>query len=108
MERVRDVERNDENMEENKIAKMKELVSSLSQAARAYYQESREIISNFEYDKLYDQLAALEQETGVVLAGSPTQKVVVLLSRCAVVSLPSGRQSDSDWGVLQSPGPADR
>ena len=62
-------------MEENKIAQMKELVSSLSQAAKAYYQESREIISNFEYDKLYDQLTALEKETGVVLAGSPTQKV---------------------------------
>ena len=50
------LERNDKNMEENKIAQMKELVSSLSQAAKAYYQESREIISNFEYDKLYDQL----------------------------------------------------
>lgn len=62
-------------MEENKIAQMKELVSSLSQAAKAYYQESREIISNFEYDQLYDQLTALEKETGVVLAGSPTQKV---------------------------------
>ena len=62
-------------MEENTIAKMKELVSSLSQAAKAYYQESREIMSNLEYDRLYDELVALEKETGVVLAGSPTQKV---------------------------------
>lgn len=62
-------------MDENKIARMKELVSSLSQAAKAYYQESREIISNLEYDKLYDELIALETETGIVLAGSPTQKV---------------------------------
>ena len=62
-------------MEENTIAKMKELVASLSQAAKAYYQESREIMSNLEYDRLYDELVALEKETGVVLAGSPTQKV---------------------------------
>ncbi len=62
-------------MEQTGIARMKELVATLSQAARAYYQESREIMSNFEYDKLYDELSALEQETGVILAGSPTQKV---------------------------------
>lgn len=62
-------------MEQTGIARMKELVAILSQAAKAYYQESREIMSNFEYDKMYDQLLKLEQETGVVLAGSPTQKV---------------------------------
>lgn len=62
-------------MEENKIARMRELTEVLSQAARAYYQESREVMSNFEYDRLYDQLADLEQETGIILAGSPTQKV---------------------------------
>ena len=60
---------------EQKLEKMKELTARLSEAARAYYQESREIISNFEYDKLYDELIALETETGIVLAGSPTQKV---------------------------------
>lgn len=62
-------------MMQDRISRMKELVSRLSQAARAYYQESREIMSNFEYDRLYDELAALEKETGVILAGSPTQKV---------------------------------
>ena len=62
-------------MEENKIARMRELTAALSQAARAYYQESREVMSNFEYDRLYDQLAALEKETGIILSGSPTQKV---------------------------------
>ncbi|MDO4331026.1 MAG: NAD-dependent DNA ligase LigA [Lachnospiraceae bacterium] len=60
---------------EDKILHMKELVAVLSQAGRAYYQESREIMSNFEYDKLYDELLALEQETGIILSGSPTQKV---------------------------------
>lgn len=59
----------------NQVLKMKELAASLSEAAKAYYQENREVMSNFEYDKLYDELAALEQETGVVLSGSPTQRV---------------------------------
>lgn len=58
-----------------KIHRIKELTTILSEAARAYYQESREIMSNYEYDKLYDELLALEKETGVVLASSPTQKV---------------------------------
>lgn len=60
---------------ENKIQRMRELVSTLSEAGRAYYQESREIMSNFEYDKLYDELCSLEQDTGVTLSGSPSRKV---------------------------------
>jgi DNA ligase (NAD+) len=56
-------------------ARMKELVRTLSAAARAYYDEDREIMPNIEYDRLYDELEALEQETGIVLAGSPTQRV---------------------------------
>lgn len=60
---------------DEKIRRMKELAAVLLPAARAYYQESREVMSNREYDRLYDELLALEAETGVVLAGSPTQKV---------------------------------
>ncbi len=60
---------------EETIRRMKELTRILLAAARAYYQESREIMSNLEYDRLYDELLALEKETGIVLAGSPTQKV---------------------------------
>ena len=60
---------------EDKIQRMKELTALLSKAGKAYYQESREIMSNFEYDRLYDELSALEQETGIILSGSPTQKV---------------------------------
>ena len=60
---------------EDRIQRMKELVSILRQAGKAYYQESREIMSNFEYDKLYDELSSLEQETGIIMSGSPTQKV---------------------------------
>jgi len=59
----------------HKLERMKELSAILSEAAKAYYQESREIMSNFEYDQLYDELTALEEETGTVFAGSPTQKV---------------------------------
>ena len=54
---------------------MKELVELLNKAGRAYYQEDREIISNYEYDKLYDELVSLEKETGIVFANSPTQNV---------------------------------
>lgn len=60
---------------ENRTARIRELVDILSEAGRAYYQESREIMSNFEYDKLYDELVSLERETGIVFAGSPTQNV---------------------------------
>lgn len=60
---------------EEQMTRMRELKAILLEAAKAYYQESREIMSNFEYDKQYDELLALEKETGIVLAGSPTQKV---------------------------------
>ena len=60
---------------ENKKALMREKIEILNKAAKAYYQDAEEIMSNFEYDKLYDELEALEKETGVILAGSPTQQV---------------------------------
>lgn len=54
------------------LERMKELVTLLNQAGRAYYQEDREIMSNREYDALYDELSELEKNTGIVLSGSPT------------------------------------
>ena len=54
---------------------MKDLVKKLNEAAKAYYQEDREIMSNREYDELYDRLEKLEKETGIVLADSPTVSV---------------------------------
>ena len=60
---------------DEKISRMKELAATLTAAAKTYYQESREIMSNYEYDKLYDELVELEKETGVVLSKSPTQNV---------------------------------
>ena len=54
---------------------MQELVALLNKAGRAYYQEAREIMSNYEYDALYDELKALEEETGIVLTTSPTVNV---------------------------------
>ncbi len=59
----------------DKRARIKELVETLNEAARVYYSGTDEIMSNYEYDKLYDELAELERETGIVLAGSPTDRV---------------------------------
>lgn len=56
----------------DKKERLKELVSLLNAASKAYYQQDTEIMSNLEYDKLYDELTALEKETGIVLANSPT------------------------------------
>ena len=58
-----------------KIERINELVKTLNEAAKAYYQGTKEIMSNFEYDALYDELLSLEKETGVVLASSPTVNV---------------------------------
>lgn len=55
--------------------RMQELVVILNKASRAYYQEASEIMSNYEYDKLYDELVQLEEESGIILSNSPTQKV---------------------------------
>lgn len=60
---------------DEKLKRIKELIPLLQEAGKAYYQESREIMSNYEYDRLYDELAALEEETGIVLSNSPTQNV---------------------------------
>ena len=62
-------------MSETSIKSMKELGEKLREASRAYYQEDREIMPNVEYDALYDELSALEKETGIVLADSPTVSV---------------------------------
>ncbi|MGE9895520.1 NAD-dependent DNA ligase LigA [Anaerovoracaceae bacterium SGI.195] len=61
--------------EKSKKAEMLSLIEKLNEAAMAYYQGSEEIMSNFEYDELYDELIKLEMETGITMAGSPTQKV---------------------------------
>ena len=61
-------------MEQKKL-RMQELVDLLNQASKAYYQEATEIMSNFEYDKLYDELLALEEELGITMANSPTVNV---------------------------------
>lgn len=60
---------------EKKVQRMKELVAKLGKAAYIYEQENHEQISNYEYDKLYDELLKLEEDTGIILARSVTQKV---------------------------------
>lgn len=57
------------------MERMKELVAQLNQAAKVYYQGEDEIMTNFEYDALYDELLSLEAKTGIVLSGSPTVQV---------------------------------
>lgn len=60
---------------QTEMQRMKELIQLLNQASKAYYQDASEIMSNFEYDKLYDELVELEKKTGITLSNSPTQKV---------------------------------
>ena len=59
----------------DKSKRIKELVEILNKASKAYYQDAKEIMTNFEYDQLYDELVSLEKETGIVLANSPTVNV---------------------------------
>ncbi len=62
-------------MNDSKTERIKELVSLLNEASMAYYQQDTEIMSNLEYDTLYDELLTLEKETGLILSKSPTQNV---------------------------------
>ena len=62
-------------MQNEHISRMKELIALLDRASFAYYQEAREIMSDHEYDALYDELESLEKESGIVLSGSPTHRV---------------------------------
>ncbi len=62
-------------MQTEKMERMKYLTETLNQASKAYYAEDRELMSNLEYDTLYEELEKLEQETGIVLTNSPTVRV---------------------------------
>ena len=59
----------------DKSGRMRQLIDILNEASKAYYAQDREIMSNFEYDALYDELVALEEETGLTLSDSPTVNV---------------------------------
>lgn len=60
---------------DNKKKRIKELTELLNRASKAYYAENVEIMDNLVYDRLYDELAALEEETGIRYADSPTNRV---------------------------------
>ena len=60
---------------DKKLNRMKELIEILNNASRLYYQYSTPIMTDFEYDKLYDELEKLEKETNTILSNSPTQNV---------------------------------
>ncbi len=55
--------------------RMRELIDKLNEANKAYYAEDREIMSNYEYDALYDELVKLEESTGITMSDSPTVNV---------------------------------
>ena len=57
------------------LDRIKELVEQLNHASKVYYQGQDEVMSNYEYDRLYDELVSLEEKTGVVMANSPTVHV---------------------------------
>jgi len=65
----------DQTLNQEKTRRIHELVPLLNQASKAYYAQDLELMSNYEYDALYDELEALEKETGLVLANSPTRRV---------------------------------
>ena len=65
----------DNNQQTDDNLRIRELIDILNEASKAYYAEDHEIMSNFEYDKLYDELLALEEKTGTIYANSPSQKV---------------------------------
>ena len=62
-------------MGQSKNERMLELVELLNKASRSYYQDAQEIMSNYEYDRLYDELQNLEKELGITLSNSPTVNV---------------------------------
>lgn len=66
---------NKKGVSDETMKRIRELVEVLNNASKAYYQESREIMTNQQYDDLYDELAALEKESGVIMANSPTVNV---------------------------------
>ena len=74
-------------MGQSKNERMLELVELLNKASRSYYQDAQEIMSNYEYDRLYDELQSLEKELGITLSNSPT----VIVGYEVVSELPKER-----------------
>ena len=67
-----------------KIKRIEFLVARLNEASQAYYDDASEIMTNFEYDEMYDELIALEEETGYTPDESPTQNVGVATTKTAL------------------------
>ncbi len=88
---------------DQKLERMKEISALLKEASRAYYQDDAEIMSNLEYDRLYDELTALETETGTVLSGSPTMTV----GYEALDSLPKERHESPMLSLDKTKSPED-
>ena len=81
----------------NRQERMKELVELLNKASKAYYQDAEEIMSNYEYDKLYDELQELERELGITLSNSPTVRAFFGQDeRCRGIKEFCGRSEGTD------------
>ncbi|MCD8015830.1 MAG: helix-hairpin-helix domain-containing protein [Lachnospiraceae bacterium] len=88
---------------DQKLERMKEISALLKEASRAYYQDDAEIMSNLEYDRLYEELTALEAETSTVLSGSPTMTV----GYEALDSLPKERHESPMLSLDKTKSPED-
>jgi DNA ligase (NAD+) len=87
---------------DDRLKSMKKMVSTLNRAAKAYYLDDKEIMSNLEYDRLYDELSELEKKTGIVLSSSPTIRVGYELSD----SLPKERHEKPMLSLDKTKDPA--
>ena len=97
---------------EQDIKRMKELINILNEASVAYYQNSVTIMTDYEYDKLYDELVDIEARTGMVLSNSPTNRVQFRLngrvSECGKNSRYLGDKNRSFTDTLDERGVATR
>ena len=94
------------------LERMRELIQTINEADEAYYKYDAPIMADLDYDRLYDELAALERETGTILSSSPTQRVSgeVLESSppcatpdrcCPLISAKMLRISTNTWAAMR-------
>ena len=82
------------------LERMRELIQTINEADEAYYKYDAPIMADLDYDRLYDELVALERETGTILSSSPTQRVSA--GRCCpLISAKALRISTNTWAAMR-------